>query len=138
MKTKAKKNIFYWAGFKVQNIFKVQTFLWFLVAKVFNTISDFKILRKTVYQLVEGCSNIKNYVVKNTLLFLQVVVRDEKIGKCYICEVKSCEGEATINNRKQKIICFYEFKLICKWKGTLEGRKILRNIVISRTFTSSG
>jgi len=58
-------------------------------------------------------------------LMKEVVVRDENIGKCYICDVKSCEGEATINNRKQKIITFYEFKLVCKWKGTLEGCDIV-------------
>ncbi|XP_076834579.1 activator of 90 kDa heat shock protein ATPase homolog 1b [Brachyhypopomus gauderio] len=39
-------------------------------------------------------------------------------GKCEITEVSKVEGEASINNRKGKLIFFYEWNLKAKWKGT--------------------
>lgn len=38
-------------------------------------------------------------------------------GKCEITEVSKVEGEASINNRKGKLIFFYEWNLKAKWKG---------------------
>lgn len=40
------------------------------------------------------------------------------------CRIKACEkleGEATANNRKGKLIFFYEWDIILKWEGKLEG-----------------
>ncbi|XP_063702659.1 activator of 90 kDa heat shock protein ATPase homolog 1 [Culicoides brevitarsis] len=40
------------------------------------------------------------------------------------CRIKSCEkleGEATANNRKGKLIFFYEWDIVLKWEGKLEG-----------------
>lgn len=37
-----------------------------------------------------------------------------------IQEVEKCEGEASANNRKGKLIFFYEWNLILKWKGKLK------------------
>lgn len=39
-------------------------------------------------------------------------------GACRTTEVTSIEGEATANNRKAKLIFFYEFVVKIKWKGT--------------------
>uniref|UniRef100_A0A336LKJ5 CSON009954 protein n=1 Tax=Culicoides sonorensis TaxID=179676 RepID=A0A336LKJ5_CULSO len=41
-----------------------------------------------------------------------------------VCRVKTCEkldGEATANNRKGKLIFFYEWNILLKWDGKLEG-----------------
>ncbi|XP_016101622.1 activator of 90 kDa heat shock protein ATPase homolog 1-like [Sinocyclocheilus grahami] len=39
-------------------------------------------------------------------------------GKCEITEVSQVEGEASINNRKGKLIFFYEWNLKAAWRGT--------------------
>lgn len=38
-----------------------------------------------------------------------------------ISELEKCEGEASANNRKGKLIFFYEWNLVLKWKGKLKG-----------------
>nr|CAG4641866.1 EOG090X09QT [Eurycercus lamellatus] len=45
----------------------------------------------------------------------------DKIGNCIISEIEKIEGEASANNRKAKLIFFYEWTLNLKWKGTLTG-----------------
>lgn len=55
--------------------------------------------------------------LKELLVGLQVE-NDE--GKCEIAEVSKLEGEASINNRKGKLIFFYEWNLKAKWKGEPE------------------
>lgn len=42
-------------------------------------------------------------------------------AKLQITEVEKCEGEASANNRKGKLIFFYEWDIVLKWKGTLNG-----------------
>jgi len=42
-------------------------------------------------------------------------------AKCIITEVQKCEGEAVANNRKGKLIFFYEWDIVLKWAGRLEG-----------------
>ncbi|XP_071963527.1 activator of 90 kDa heat shock protein ATPase homolog 1-like [Antedon mediterranea] len=53
----------------------------------------------------------------NLLMFLKI--ENEK-GTCEICELSSIEGEATANNRKAKLIFFYEWVLKLEWKGKLK------------------
>ncbi|XP_046388362.1 activator of 90 kDa heat shock protein ATPase homolog 1 [Ischnura elegans] len=43
--------------------------------------------------------------------------------KCKIYEVDHCEGEASVNNRKGKLIFFYEWDLVLKWKAVLIGQE---------------
>lgn len=42
------------------------------------------------------------------------------VGNVVIEEVEKCEGEARANNRKGKLIFFYEWDIAVKWKGELE------------------
>jgi activator of HSP90 ATPase len=35
--------------------------------------------------------------------------------------VQKCEGEAIANNRKGKLIFFYEWDIVLKWTGKLKG-----------------
>ncbi|PSN29287.1 hypothetical protein C0J52_27998 [Blattella germanica] len=42
-------------------------------------------------------------------------------AKCEITELDKCEGEAVANNRKGKLIFFYEWDIVLKWTGKLEG-----------------
>ena len=36
---------------------------------------------------------------------------------CEITDVTKCEGEASANNRKAKLIFFYEWEIKADWKG---------------------
>lgn len=38
-------------------------------------------------------------------------------GTCEIKEISSIEGEASANNRKAKLIFFYEFEIKGEWSG---------------------
>ncbi|CAD5124278.1 DgyrCDS12571 [Dimorphilus gyrociliatus] len=38
--------------------------------------------------------------------------------KCVVTEIKSVEGEAVVNNRKARLIFFYEWVIKCSWKGS--------------------
>ena len=42
------------------------------------------------------------------------------VGNVIIEEVEKCEGEARANNRKGKLIFFYEWNITLKWKGECE------------------
>lgn len=53
--------------------------------------------------------------LKELLMGLQV---ENEEGKCEITEVSKVEGEASINNRKGKLIFFYEWNLKAAWGGT--------------------
>ncbi|KAM9202431.1 activator of 90 kDa heat shock protein ATPase homolog 1 isoform 2-T2 [Dugong dugon] len=50
-------------------------------------------------------------------LFLAVRVQNEE-GKCEVTEVSKLDGEASINNRKGKLIFFYEWSIKLNWTGT--------------------
>nr|XP_033808262.1 activator of 90 kDa heat shock protein ATPase homolog 1 [Geotrypetes seraphini] len=50
-------------------------------------------------------------------LLLAVKVENEE-GSCEVTEVSKLEGEASINNRKGKLIFFYEWNIILNWTGT--------------------
>nr|XP_030687753.1 activator of 90 kDa heat shock protein ATPase homolog 1 isoform X3 [Globicephala melas] len=50
-------------------------------------------------------------------LFLAVRVQNEE-GKCEVTEVNKLDGEASINNRKGKLIFFYEWSIKLNWTGT--------------------
>lgn len=56
---------------------------------------------------------------------LRELLEGLEINQNGICvHVKSCEkleGEATANNRKGKLIFFYEWNIVLKWEGKLEG-----------------
>uniref|UniRef100_A0A8C9KA57 Activator of HSP90 ATPase activity 1 n=1 Tax=Panthera tigris altaica TaxID=74533 RepID=A0A8C9KA57_PANTA len=49
-------------------------------------------------------------------LFLAVRVQNEE-GKCEVTEVNKLDGEASINNRKGKLIFFYEWSIKLNWTG---------------------
>ncbi|XP_068607915.1 activator of 90 kDa heat shock protein ATPase homolog 1b [Brachionichthys hirsutus] len=51
-----------------------------------------------------------------SLLLGLTVASDE--GSCEVTEVSKLEGEASINNRKGKLIFFYEWNLKAAWTGT--------------------
>lgn len=50
-------------------------------------------------------------------LLRAVVVKNED-GNCEVTEITSLDGEASINNRKGKLIFFYEWNIKLKWTGT--------------------
>ena len=51
-------------------------------------------------------------------LFKDVIIPCET-AHVVIVEVDKCEGEASASNRKGKLIFFYEWNLVLKWKGKL-------------------
>ena len=46
------------------------------------------------------------------------------IGPCKITSIEKCEGDASANNRKAKIIVFYEWELTLKWTGKCGGKDV--------------
>lgn len=54
-----------------------------------------------------------------TSLLNGLEIDEPQIGKCKIIEVTSVEGEAVANNRKGKLIFFYEWVIKCNWQGLL-------------------
>ncbi|KAL4656374.1 hypothetical protein GN956_G6473 [Arapaima gigas] len=63
-------------------------------------------------------------------LLLAVNVENEE-GSCEITEVGKMEGEASINNRKGKLIFFYEWNVKATWTGTSKmGIKYKGNIEV--------
>eukprot|EP00051_Salpingoeca_urceolata_P011071 m.136463 g.136463 ORF g.136463 m.136463 type:complete len:346 (+) comp16973_c0_seq3:340-1377(+) len=55
---------------------------------------------------------------KLTSLLESLMFEDDKGNKARTTEVTSVDGEASANNRKAKIILFYELVVKLKWKGT--------------------
>lgn len=52
-----------------------------------------------------------------TELLTSVKLNDDQIGDVRITELSSIEGEAIANNRKAKLIFFYEWVIKGKWSG---------------------
>lgn len=52
-------------------------------------------------------------------LFTNVTIPSE-VADLKIKEVEKCEGEASANNRKRKLIFFYEWDIVLKWTGMLK------------------
>ncbi|XP_026141288.1 activator of 90 kDa heat shock protein ATPase homolog 1-like [Carassius auratus] len=73
-------------------------------------------------------TNWSSEKLKELLMGLQV---ESEEGKCEITEVSKLEGEASINNRKGKLIFFYEWNLKADWRGTSKsGIKYKGNIEV--------
>lgn len=52
-----------------------------------------------------------------------LIVEDPAVGLCGITEVKSIDGEAVANNRKGKLIFFYEWVIKCSWSGHVNAKE---------------
>lgn len=52
-----------------------------------------------------------------TALLVNLRVEEEGVGHAVVTEVTSFSGEASANNRKNKLIFFYELVIKLKWKG---------------------
>jgi len=50
------------------------------------------------------------------------VIESPSVGSVVIEEIEKCDGEARVNNRKGKLIFFYEWELKLKWKGHVNGK----------------
>lgn len=58
---------------------------------------------------------------KLKLLLTDLTIDEPGVGLCRISSVESIDGEAVANNRKGKLIFFYEWVLKCEWKGKVNG-----------------
>lgn len=59
-------------------------------------------------------------------LFVGLKIEDDR-GSCEITELTKMEGEATANNRKAKLIFFYEWAIAGTWQGQLkDGQKKIK------------
>ncbi|CAN7944409.1 unnamed protein product [Ixodes hexagonus] len=55
---------------------------------------------------------------KLTELLTNLEIKDGR-GSCKVVEMSKCDGEAVANNRKAKLIFFYEWAIELKWEGML-------------------
>lgn len=44
--------------------------------------------------------------------------------ECSVTKVEKCEGEAVANNRKGKLIFFYDWNIVLKWQSPGKEKKI--------------
>lgn len=66
-----------------------------------------------------------------TELLLNLAFEEEGVGSARISEITGITGEATANNRKSKLIFFYELVIKAKWKGeTADGTAVLGTLTI--------
>ncbi|KAJ0062888.1 hypothetical protein NL108_008219, partial [Boleophthalmus pectinirostris] len=73
-------------------------------------------------------TNWSSEKLKSLLVGLSV---ENEEGTCEITEVGKCDGEASINNRKGKLIFFYEWNLKATWTGkTKSGIKFKGSIEV--------
>lgn len=56
-----------------------------------------------------------------TKLFKNFAIEHDGEVTCRVVETEKIDGEATANNRKGKLIFFYEWNVVLKWEGTLVG-----------------
>jgi PREDICTED: hypothetical protein len=54
-----------------------------------------------------------------TELLKNLEIDEPGLGKCVITDITSIEGEAFANNRKAKLIFFYEWHIIAQWTGLI-------------------
>ena len=54
-------------------------------------------------------------------LFINHIIDNPKVGSVVFEDIEKIEGEARANNRKGKLIFFYEWKIVLKWKGHVNG-----------------
>jgi len=54
-------------------------------------------------------------------LFINHIIDNPKVGNVVIEDIEKLEGEARANNRKGKLIFFYEWEILLKWKGHVNG-----------------
>ncbi|KAH9519589.1 AHA1, activator of heat shock 90kDa protein ATPase [Bulinus truncatus] len=65
----------------------------------------------------KNATNWSKDKIKELLLGLKI---EHEKGTCEITEITSIEGEASANNRKAKLIFFYEFEIKGVWSGILK------------------
>lgn len=61
---------------------------------------------------------------------LQDFVISSSGQECKIVEIEKMDGEATANNRKGKLIFFYEWNIVLKWKGTVDDEDVTGKVSI--------
>merc|ERR1712102_209836 len=54
-------------------------------------------------------------------LFVNHIIDNPKVGSVVFEDIEKIEGEARANNRKGKLIFFYEWEIVLKWKGHVNG-----------------
>lgn len=55
-----------------------------------------------------------------TSLFKDYPIKHDSKVDCRVVSVEKVDGEATANNRKGKLIFFYEWNVVLKWQGSLD------------------
>ncbi|KAF7996947.1 hypothetical protein HCN44_002593 [Aphidius gifuensis] len=64
-------------------------------------------------------------------LFKDLEISGDKIS-CSVTEIETCDGEAVVNNRKGKLIFFYEWNIVLKWvsddDSKIEGKVTIPNL----------
>lgn len=67
-----------------------------------------------LFRTERDATNWSSDKLKSLILGLSV---ENEEGSCEVTEVSKLEGEASINNRKGKLIFFYEWNLRATWTG---------------------
>jgi hypothetical protein len=69
------------------------------------------------------------YCTLNYALFLPNFIQFIFLGCCEITDVSKIEGEACANNRKAKLIFFYEWEINAEWSGKNKPGALLELVI---------
>lgn len=61
---------------------------------------------------------------------LQEFVINNSSPECKVVEIEKLDGEASANNRKGKLIFFYEWNIVLKWKGLVDDEEVTGKVTI--------
>merc|ERR1711892_1227849 len=65
-------------------------------------------------------------------LFTNHIIEDPEAGRLWIEGVEKCEGEARVNNRKGRVILFYEWDIVLFWKGNVKESRYLLGLYVTQ------
>eukprot|EP00118_Oscarella_pearsei_P002396 m.10452 g.10452 ORF g.10452 m.10452 type:complete len:343 (+) comp22321_c0_seq1:150-1178(+) len=69
-------------------------------------------------------SDASDWSKKELKKLLKGIKVETEEGHCQTTGVSKIEGEASVNNRKAKLICFYEWRVIIEWKGWIDNEDL--------------
>lgn len=91
------------------------------------TCSLIDVVSAGLFRTERDATNWSSDKLKSLLLGVSVENED---GSCEVTEVSKLEGEASINNRKGKLIFFYEWNLKATWTGKQKTEALLVGFVL--------
>lgn len=85
-----------------------------LICRIYHLIYSF------VFRTEKNACQWSQDTLKQLLVGLNI---ESDHFKCTVTDLDKCQGEAIVNNRKGKLIIFYEWDILASWKGNIRGKE---------------